>query len=1072
LAYFYNFYPSLIYLLIVQQIMKLINNQDLLLVTELTALLAEDSKVYICASFLSIPALFELSEQLRKVVSIDIIVDNNNVEKDIRFAYDTAESKNYFQLRSKYQAENVKELIQSKCSIRSGNVGGQKFILIINSGSSTCFSIVPYDINMLSLGLLKSGLNLFINKFEDEGGQYYTIFKNSWDVSSKDVKQSVLNWVDKAAKHYSPEYIYKFTLNSIFQNKTIDDISEQRLIKTGFKNSVVWKMLYNFQQDAVLGAIDKIETYGGCIIADSVGLGKTFEGLAIMKYYQLRNDRVLVLCPKKLRDNWIIYSQNDVRNILSKDRMNFDVLNHTDLSREKGFSGDINLETINWGNYDLIVIDESHNFRNNDPRKETVTRYQRLMTDIIKTGVKTKVLMLSATPVNTRMNDIKNQIAFITEQDDKALKEFGIVSIEQTLRKAQQKFNSWLKTNKNETSDRDSLVNSLSGDYFKILDLLTIARSRKHIEKYYDVSDIGKFPDRLKPINKHSDFDTSGSFPAMDKVNNQLNALNLKFYSPLLYIRDDKLKSYEDKYDTTTSTGSVFKQVNREESLIHLMRVNLLKRLESSIHAFRLTLESLLRQVNDLLSKVENAHNNEYFSSEIDINSIEIDDDRLEDLLAGGKIKVLLQDIDLIKCKEDLLDDKKIMENVLSQTKVIDPSRDAKLRDLKDLIIQKIQHPINPNNKKIVIFSAFADTVKYLYENLNEWLLAKNLYSAQVTGGDMNKTNMPGCKAHFNSILINFSPRSKNRDMIYPDEKNQIDILFGTDCISEGQNLQDCDYLINYDIHWNPVRIIQRFGRIDRIGSVNDKIQLVNFFPNLDLDSYINLIGRVKGRMQILDVSATGDDNIIDETANQKQDLEYRKKQLKQLQNQVLDLEDIEGGISITDLTFNDFKIDADRLSASERDALILTPNGIFSLTANNLPDGQAGVIFCFKELHNTSDDLYSNNAIYPYSLCYTNRDGEIFIPGNNPKRCLDYFKKLCLGKVEIAGNLIAEFNQQTKSGRFMEVYTTLLDKAVVNIRGVNDELGLDSLATPGGTKFVQKDVTAPYELVSYLIIK
>jgi len=1052
--------------------MKLINNQDILLFDELTALLTDDSKVHICTSFLSIPALFELSEHLLKVKSIEIIVDNHNIEKDIRFAYDTTESKNYFQLRSKYQAEIVKELIQTKCSIRSGSVGGQKFILIINKNSSTCFSIVPNDINLLSLGKLKSGLNLFINKFIDEGNQYFTIFNNSWSVSSMDVKQSVLNWIEKAAKHNAPEFIYKFTLNSIFQNKSIDDIAEQRLTKTGFKDSAVWKMLFNFQQDAVLGAIDKIETYGGCIIADSVGLGKTFEALAIMKYYQLRNDRVLVLCPKKLRDNWIIYSQNDIRNILSKDRMNFDVLNHTDLSREKGFSGDINLETINWGNYDLIVIDESHNFRNNDPRRETITRYQRLMTDIIKTGVKTKVLMLSATPVNTRMNDIKNQIAFITEQNDKALKEYGIASIEQTLRKAQQKFNAWLKINKNGTSDRDSLVNSLSGDYFKILDLLTIARSRKHIEKYYDVSDIGKFPERLKPINKYSNFDTSGAFPAMDKVNNQLNALNLKFYSPLLYVRDDKLKSYEEKYDTTTSTGNVFKQVNREESLIHLMRVNLLKRLESSIHSFRLTLESLLKQVNDLLYKIENAQKNEYYYSDIDINSIEIDDDRLEDLLAGGKIKVLLKDIDLIKCKEDLLDDKKIMENILSQTKVIDPSRDAKLKDLKELIIQKVKHPINPKNKKIVIFSAFEDTVKYLYDNLNEWLLEKNLYAAQVTGGDTNKTNMPGCRAHFSSILINFSPLSKNRNVIYPDEKNQIDILFGTDCISEGQNLQDCDYLINYDIHWNPVRIIQRFGRIDRIGSVNDKIQLVNFFPNLDLDSYINLIGRVKGRMQILDVSATGDDNIIDETASQKQDLEYRKKQLKQLQNQVLDLEDIEGGISITDLTFNDFKIDADRLAADEREALNLTPNGIFALTPNNLPDGQKGVIFCFRELIVSTEDVYSNNAIYPYVLCYASNTGEIFIPGNNPKRCLDYFKKLCLGQNELESNLISEFNHQTKRGRYMDGYTSLLDKAITNIRGINEELGLDSLAVPGGTKISQKDIDAPYELISFLIVK
>lgn len=1052
--------------------MKIINNQNLTLYDELASIIDEESEVRICTSYISIPALFELSAILNKVKFIEILIDNPTVEKDIRFAYDNNEWKNYFQLKSRYQAERAKELVQNKCNIRQGSFGGQKFILIKNNSTTTCFLIVPNDINLLSLGILKSGLNIFINRITDEGDQYSTIFKNIWLASSKDLKQPIINWIEKAVNYNTPEFVYKFTINNIFQNKTIDELSEQRLTRTGFKNTVVWNMLFNFQQDAVLGAIDKIETHGGCIIADSVGLGKTFEALAVMKYYQLRNDRVLVLCPKKLRDNWIIYSQNDVRNILSKDRMNFDVLNHTDLSRVRGHSGDLNLETIQWGNYDLIVIDESHNFRNNDPRKETITRYQRLMTDIIKAGVKTKVLMLSATPVNTRMNDIKNQIAFITEQNDQALLEFGINSIDQTLRKAQQNFNIWLRLNEHDTTDRESLVDSLNGDYFKILDLLTIARSRKHIEKYYDVSDIGKFPERLKPISIHSDFDTTGSFPAMDKVNNQLNALNLKFYSPLYYVRDDKMQSYEEKYDTTTSSGSVFKQVNREESLIHLMRVNLLKRLESSIHSFRLTLESLLKQVDSLIGKIDNAQDNKFYDSGIDINSIEIDDDRLEDILVGGKIKVLLQDIDLIKCKEDLVDDKVIMENILNQTLGIDTSKDAKLRDLKELIINKINNPINANNKKIVIFSAFADTVKYLYENLSGWLMSQNIYSAQVTGGDNNKTNMPDCKPQLSSILINFSPISKKRNIIDPDEKNQIDVLFCTDCISEGQNLQDCDYLINYDIHWNPVRIIQRFGRIDRIGSVNERIQLVNFFPNLDLDSYINLIGRVKGRMQILDVSATGDDNIIDETANQKQDLEYRKKQLKQLQNQVLDLEDIEGGISITDLTFNDFKIDADRLTAGEREMMMLVPYGIFSITPNNLTDGKNGIIFCFKELTTAGVDSYSNNAIYPYSLCYVNNAGEIFIPGNNPKRCLDYFKKLCLGKNELVANLIAEFNQKTKSGRYMDAYTSLLDVAIANIRGVNDELGIDSLAVPGGTKITSKDVDIPFELISYLIIK
>jgi len=1055
--------------------MKIINNQDTLLIKELETSLNHSSSIYIATNYFSIPAVFELIEKFESAQSIQILIDNNNIEKDIRFAYDDKELKSYYNLKQKIKADKVYQIIRDKVEIREGSVGGQKFILTNTDNVTNYFMLVPHDLNLISLGVMKTEQPIFLNSFEDTSDQYLSIFNNVWSSSKKDVKGAILKNISRASQFYNPEEIYKYTLHNIFQNKTIDEISEQRLNKTGFKESEIWKMLFNFQKDAVLGAIDKIETFGGCIIADSVGLGKTFEALAVMKYYNLRNDRILVLCPKKLRENWLIYSLiSDVRNILAKDRMNFDVLNHTDLSREKGISGLINLETINWGNYDLVVIDESHNFRNNTPRKDTVSRYQRLMGDIIKTGVKTKVLMLSATPVNTRMNDIKNQIAFITEQNDNALSNFGVSSIDQTLRKAQQKFNAWLKDNHNENVNRDSLVTTLNGDYFKILDLLTIARSRKHIEKYYDVSDIGKFPERLKPIAKYSDFDIGKAFPPMDVVNNLLNALNLKFYSPLYFVRDDKKKSYEEKYDFTTSTGSVFRQVEREDSLIHLMRVNLLKRLESSIHSFRLTLTSLLNQVQYLSDKIKTIHQNEYFDTDFDINEIEFDDDRLEDLIIGGKVKVLLQDLDLIKFKEYIEDDKKRLEELLSMSSVVDPARDAKLDDLKNLVIEKLNNQINEGNNKVIVFSAFADTVKYLYEQLAHWLQDDHqLFSALVTGGDANKTNMPNCRIDLNSLLINFSPLSKKRNSIYPDEKNQIDILFCTDCISEGQNLQDCDFLVNYDIHWNPVRIIQRFGRIDRIGSINDKIQLVNFFPNLALDSYIDLIGRVKGRMQLLDTSATGDDNVIDETAHLNQDLEYRRKQLKQLQSQVLDLEDIEGGISITDLTFNDFKIDADRLTPLEREQFQITPKGIFAITKNNIESGKKGIIFCLKDTHSAIDgDKLSSNIIHPFTMCYVTVEGEVFIPSTNPKRCLDYYKKMCLGNSDIDPVFINEFNQQTKNGRYMDGHKELLDVALLHCKGASTEMGLNALALPGITHLFNKNVDTPYELISFLIIK
>lgn len=1051
--------------------MKLINNQDIRFIDELSVLLSAESEVFLSCNYFTFLAFFELFPAILDVKSIRILIDGD-VQKDVRFGYDSKEFLTYADLSHTFKARQVSKLLKEKSEIRSGNLGGQKFVLVKNAESVHCFSIVPQDFNLVSLGVLRSENPIFLTYFEDTSIQYLNLFNQFWNISSVNLKSIVLRTLDKVISTNSPEFIYKYTLSKIFENSVVNEENEQRITKIGFKQTEVWRMLFNFQKDAVLGAIDKIESFGGCIIADSVGLGKTFEALAVMKYYQMRNDRILVLCPKKLRDNWTIYTQNDVRNVLSKDRFNYDVLNHTDLSRSSGISGDLNLETINWGNYDLVVIDESHTFRNNNPKRDGVTRYQRLMNDIIKSGVKTKVLMLSATPVNTRMNDIKNQISFITEQNDIALKDYGIISIEQTLRRAQARFNTWLKDGDGVSNDRESLITNLDGSYFKLLDLLTIARSRRHIEKYYDVSDIGKFPDRLVPINRYSDFDIKGLFPALDKVNDELNALNLGVYSPLSYVRADKRASYEEKYDITTSTGSIFKQVERESSLIHLMRVNLLKRLESSVHSFRLTIQAILDQIDRLILKIETIQTSEFFDQDLDINSVDVDDDMLEELLTGGKVKVLLQDIDLIRCKEDLVDDKNRLLKLLSQTKNIGYSRDAKLLELKQLILEKCENQLNVGNKKVIIFSAFSDTVKYLYEGLSDWLLnEQGLYSAQVTGGDSNKTNLKSSRNDLSSILTNFSPISKKRDIIFPDAVDEIDILFCTDCISEGQNLQDCDYLVNYDIHWNPVRIIQRFGRIDRIGSKNDKIQLVNFFPNLALDTYIDLIGRVKGRMQILDVSATGDDNIIEENT-QHHDLEYRKKQLKQLQTKVMDLEDIDGGISITDLTFNDFKIDADRLSPVEREEFNLTPHAIYSLTTSNEIEAPTGVIFCVKDLNLDQEFGLSLSAIYPYSLCYINADGEAFVTANNPKKSLDYYKKLCLNKIEVDSSILEMFDKEVRLGKNMERYASLFKTAISNIKGVEDEMGLETLALPGGTRVGTTSNDESFELISYLIVK
>ena len=923
-----------------------------------------------------------------------------------------------------------------------------------------------YDMNMLlsDIAATESLLEWFDS-----------IWQNPTAVS--EIKAELLGDIESMIKDNCPEFIYFLTLFNIFKD-FLGELDEEKIIKTktGFKNTLVWNKLYKFQRDGVLGAIDKLEKYNGCVIADSVGLGKTFEGLAVIKYYELRNDRVLVLCPKKLRENWTLYTVNDKRNIFSSDRFNFDVLNHTDLTRVTGKSGEISLETVNWGNYDLLVIDESHNFRNNNPRKDGLTRYKKLMNDIIRSGVKTKVLMLSATPVNSRMNDLKNQVAFITEGFDDAFDPFGIPSIEQTLKKAQTKFNLWLNLNEDQRTS-DTLLDMLNFDYFKLLDLITIARSRKHIEKYYNIAEIGEFPERLRPLNMKTDIDQQDHFPPLKDINRNIRRLNLSAYSPLKYVRPEKREEYSRKYDITVKGGSIFKQIDREQSLIHLMRVNLFKRMESSINSFWLTLAKLLNKVNYLIDRIESHDSDEI--EELSIEDIEVDSGEFDDYLIGNKVQVLLSDIDSVKWLEELKEDRGHLVRLLREARAIDASRDAKLIRLKHIISSKLTNTINPNNKKIIIFTAFADTANYLYVNIAEWAKSElGLYCALVTGTGTNKTTMPGIRKDLSSLIASFSPLSKERALIDDTLTDDIDILIATDCISEGQNLQDCDYLINYDIHWNPVRIIQRFGRIDRLGSKNKAIQLVNFWPNMELDEYINLEARVSGRMVLLDISATGEENIIEyDDKRRMNDLEYRRKQLEQLQEKVVDLEDISGGISITDLTLNDFRMDLSEYMRDNLPALEQAFSGLFTVVKpDDLiqdDDLEPGVIFCLKD-DSGKVKTEASYPLCPYFLVYVTDQGQVKYAYTHAKKSMDIIKKLCIGRHVPDAEAIKAFNQQTNNARDMEHYQSLLQIAINSIIGKSEEKGVESLFNRGGTVLTKDSFKGieDFEVISYLIIK
>ena len=1050
--------------------------------------LKSGTKVSIISAYFTIFAYQELRKELNKIESLRLLFsmptfvkDKKDINREFKLsgsyesglAGDRYEMKLKNELKQSEIAKECAEWIRKKVEVRAydeEHALPQKMYVMEQNEGEDSYIFGSSDFTSSGLGVVssnKSEMNTYM-KDTTSTQAMLNLFNKAWNDNEKvkDVKKALLESLEVVYRENTSEFIYFVTLYNIFKDY-LSDLTEEEIVKskTGFKDSVVWNKLYNFQKDGVLGAIDKLEKYNGCILADSVGLGKTFEALAIIKYYELRNNRVLVLCPKKLRENWLVYRGNRRDNILGEDRLNYDVLNHTDLSRYTGHSGDINLEEVYWENYDLIVIDESHNFRNNNNSKENKeTRYSRLLNQIIKKGVKTKVLMLSATPVNNRMNDLKNQIAFATEGNDKALSADGIKSIEQTLRKAQMAFNKW--NDLEEDKSVESLLEMLEVDYFKLLDMLTIARSRKHIQKYYDTTSIGKFPERLKPINVKADVDTKNDFIKLAELNKLIKSLNLAIYSPMKYVLPSKVEQYSKKYDTNMGK-TVFKQTDREESLVHLMRINILKRMESSIYSFAITILKILKNIEGTLEKLKSF---EDFVEDFDIEELDIEDNRLDGVLIGSKnVKIHLKDIDKIRWESELEADKVILEKILKEANKITVERDKKLVELQKLIKQKVENPLNKENKKIIIFTAFADTAKYLYNNISTYILDElGLYSALVTGSDNPKTNLKGVRTEFNNILTNFSPRSKERR---DKDKPEIDILIATDCISEGQNLQDCDYLINYDIHWNPVRIIQRFGRIDRIGSQNEVIQLVNFWPNMELDEYINLESRVSGRMVMLDMSATGEENIIEEKTTMN-DLEYRKKQLKQLQDQVPDIEDINGNISITDLSFNDFKMDLVNYMKNHKELLEKAPTGMYAIAKSNIDEAVRGVIFCLKKINqNIKPSEY--NTLNPYFFVYIKDDGEILLNFIQSKKILDIYKKVCSGQNELYTELIKEFNQETNNAKDMKKFTDFLEKTVENIVGKEEEKGIESLFSFDKTtlsKSVQN--MDDFELISFLVIK
>ncbi|MCX7560221.1 helicase-related protein [Sulfitobacter sp. F26204] len=1084
--------------------MRIIDNTTTLLGDDLKRELTGGTKLRIAAGCFSIYAFEALKSELEQLDEFEFLfteptfvangaIDRIRKEKrqffipNGRSSSVLSGSEFEIQLRNKMTqravARECAEWIRRKACFKSNATFGpmQQFAHIQKTDANTAYMPLS-GFTAVDLGYQQGDAISNYTQVMDEpqfAQTYLNLFDQIWNDKGKlnDVTTEVLEHIEAVYQENPAERVYFMILFNLFSD-FLNDIDEDVLPKdrTGYQESLVWKKLFNYQRDAAVGIINKLETYNGCILADSVGLGKTFTALAVVKYYELRNKDVLVLCPKKLADNWRNYNANLTTNIFAKDRFRYDVLSHTDLSRTSGESFGMRLDRVNWGNYDLVVIDESHNFRNNDVYKDRETRYQRLMEKVIKAGVKTKVLMLSATPVNNRFTDLRNQLALAYEGHSDALSKNlkTKTSVEEIFRRAQAAFNVWSDLPPEQRTPA-SILRALDFDFFELLDAVTIARSRKHIETFYDTADIGTFPTRLKPLSHHLPITHRTDVIGFNEIFAQLSALKMAVYAPVNYIQPSRLKKYEDLYDTKTEGGKgTLKQADREKSLQALMTTNLLKRLESSVYAFRKTLGALSENIGRTLEAIDRfeASGGGGLVDDLDIdfeNAAEEDDD-FSDFSVGKKIKIDLADMDIKAWKHELAADKIIIDGLIVEMERVTPDDDAKLQHLIAEIEGKMANPLNAGNRKVVVFTAFADTANYLFAQLApHFAEAQNIHTGIVTGSGGPRTTLK--KTYdFQSVLTLFAPRAKEKDKIMPDDLAELDILIGTDCISEGQNLQDCDYLINYDIHWNPVRIVQRFGRIDRIGSPNTQIQLSNYWPDISLDEYINLKERVENRMHIVDMAGTGEDNVL---TSKSSDVAYRKDQLQRLQDEVIELEDVKTGISITDLGLNDFRMDLLNYLKTHDD-LPRMPNGLHTVVPADPQRGLVpGVIFALRNIHD-SVNVNQQNRLHPYYLIYIGEDGEIVADQMQVKRLLDLVRTGCKGHTIPFRELCAAFNAETQDGRNMGAYSDLLNDAIRSMIEVKEERDIDSLFSGGHTTALTQTIAGleDFELIAFIVVR
>ena len=987
-------------------------------------------------------------------------------------------------LQQKYLARQCAEWIRSK-GVKIRSIGQANFLhgkMYLTESAHGGIAVVGSS-NFTRSGLgCGTSANLEINLATQNAATCTELqqwFDDLWadKMLTKDVKKDVLDALARLGREYAPELIYYKTLYDLFQaDIEARKAGESQLKDTHLYDTAIWNALYDFQKDGAKSAIARLLRHNGCILADAVGLGKTYTALAVIKFFELRNERVLVLCPKKLRENWALYPVYNAQtgNPFRDDRFGYTLLSHTDLSRSRGQVGDIDLANFNWRNFDLVVIDESHNFRNDSKSRSEEgeirhSRYSRLLEEVIQAGTQTKVLMLSATPVNTSLIDLRNQIYLMTEKREDVFRQsLGIDHIGRLLGQAQKEFKAWETTvEASGKKDKTTLLETLGADFFKLLGGVSIARSRQQIKHFYaaEMERIGQFPARQQPKNHYPLTDLEDEL-SYKNLSAQIEQFALSIYRPSSYVTNAEAKQRlaDEKRQLR------FNQADRERFLIGMIRVNFLKRLESSAHSLAETLGRTIGKIEDLLEKINRYEQNRLLDEQADILP-DADDDDEEFQINRARTPYHLRELDLPRWKKDLLKDKQTLAAVYQRVRIITPERDGKLHEIKAHIRNRAQHPTTDQdgrtNRKLLVFSTFKDTVEYLYENLADLASELGLNMAMVSGGATRTAAGP---KNFNAILTNFAPRAHGQ----ANSTDEIDLLIATDCISEGQNLQDCDTVLNYDIHWNPVRIIQRFGRIDRIGSRNQSVRMINYWPTKDMEVYLRLQSRVQARMALADAAASGGDDPFESI---QMELNFRDEQLKKMREEVLDLDELADGVVMSDFTLDYFFAQLLRYLEQNKAELEAMPDGVYAVTKGESEIAQPGVIFFLRQ-RNASTDQREKRAspVHPYYAVYVRDNGHIRYGCGHARQVLELFESVALGKTAPLQKLCDQFDRETQNGQDMARYDELLNAVIAHIGGADNAAQIRQLGIRGQRHFRLPEQPAElnngdFELVTWLII-